>query len=233
MKKKEYFLIIDTETCNTVEQPIPYDIGYVITDRKGNIVVSHSFVVAEVFCDMSDVMEAAFYAKKIPMYRKDIRNGKRELRSLWTIRKTMLDEIKQYNITKVCAYNMGFDKRALNNLIRYVTKSYRRYWFPYNMEYICIWNMCCNSILNRPSYIKFAIENDLISESNNIFTSAECAYRYYTKDIDFIESHTGLEDVLIELELMLYCFNQHKPLETEIKPSCWRIVQKKRKELNL
>ena len=29
---------------------------------------------------------------------------------------------------------------------------------------------------------------------------------------EFEESHTGLEDVLIEAEIMFYCFRQHKPM---------------------
>ena len=29
-RRKEMYLVIDTETCNTVEQPLPYDIGFAI-----------------------------------------------------------------------------------------------------------------------------------------------------------------------------------------------------------
>jgi hypothetical protein len=56
MARKNMYLIIDTETCNSVEQPIPYDIGYAICDRQGKIYVKRAFVVAEIFCDLSDVM---------------------------------------------------------------------------------------------------------------------------------------------------------------------------------
>ena len=34
--KKEYFIILDTETANSLEQPLPYDLGWVVTDRQGN-----------------------------------------------------------------------------------------------------------------------------------------------------------------------------------------------------
>ena len=34
---KKYFIVLDSETCNTIEQPIPYDIGWVVCDRDGNI----------------------------------------------------------------------------------------------------------------------------------------------------------------------------------------------------
>ena len=91
--------------------------------------------------------------------------------------------------------------------------------------------MACSSILNRPSYIKFAESNNFISECGNIQTSAETAYRYITKDTDFAENHTGLEDVKIEVSIMAHCYKQHKKLDKSINSSCWRKVQKARKEM--
>ena len=231
MAKKKYYLVLDTETANSVEEPLPYDIGWAICDRKGNIYEKKSYVCTEVFLDMKDLMVSAYYAEKIPNYWDDIKAGKRILTGMWNIRREMIKDMKKYKVSAVCAYNMGFDKRALNNLVRYVSKSWMRWWFPFGTEYNCIWNMACNAILNRTTYIKFAVKNGLISDANNIFTSAECAYRYITDSIDFVESHTGLEDVEIEVEIMAECFRQHKALKKEINSACWRVVQKKRKEV--
>lgn len=231
MARKKYYMVLDTETANSVEEPLPYDIGWAICDRKGNIYEKRSYVCTEVFLDMADVMVSAYYAEKIPNYWDDIKAGKRILTGMWNIRREMIKDMKKYKVSAVCAYNMGFDKRALNNLIRYVSKSWMRWWFPFGTEYNCIWNMACNAILNRTTYIKFAVKNGLISDANNIFTSAECAYRYITDSIDFVESHTGLEDVEIEVEIMAECFRQHKALKKEINSACWRVVQKKRKEV--
>ena len=227
---RKYYLVLDTETCNTIEQPLPYDIGWAVCDRYGNIYEQRSFVVADVFLDMKDVMQSAYYAEKIPQYWDDIKNGSREIKSMWNIWRLMRDDIKKYKIHKVAAYNMAFDKRALNNLMRYVSKSWRRWWFPFGVEFMCIWNMACDIILSRTSYIKFAEENGFFSESDNILTSAECAYKYIKNNIDFKESHTGLEDVKIEIAVMVECFRQKKKMETKINPWCWRKVQKKRKE---
>ena len=232
-RQKEYFLVIDTETCNTLEQPMPYDIGYAITDRYGNIVLERSFLVAEIFIDMADVMKSAYYAEKIPMYWEDVKNGTRKIAPFWTIRKTMLEDMKLWGVKKVGAYNMGFDRRALNNLIRYVSKSFKRYFFPFGTEYFCIWNMACDVLLNRNSYVNFAMENGFVSDANNILTSAECAYRYIKNKCDFIESHTGLEDVKIEVEIFAKCISLHKRMDTSINSSCWRKVQRKRKHMEL
>lgn len=229
--KKEMFLVLDTETCNTVDEPLPYDIGWAVCDRYGNIYEERSFIVAETFLDMKDVMSSAYYAEKIPMYWDDIKRGSRTISGMWNIRRTMINDIKKYNIKKVGAYNMAFDKKALNNLVRYISKSFLRWWFPFGIEYFCIWNMACDILLNRTTYIKFAKQNGFLSEAGNIQTSAECAFRYIKKMVDFYESHTGLEDVKIEVEIMAQCYRQHKKMTTNIDRLCWRKVQNKRKEL--
>ena len=118
-RQKEKLLVIDTETCNTIEQPLPYDIGYAICDRDGHIYLKRSFVVAETFLDMKDVMKSAYYAEKIPRYWDDIKKGSRVVKSFYNIRKQLHEDMKVYKVKKVGAYNMGFDKRALNNLTRY------------------------------------------------------------------------------------------------------------------
>ena len=232
-RKKEMYLVIDTETANTIEQPLPYDIGYAICDRYGNIVVERSFIVAEIFLDHKEMMKSAYFAEKIPHYWEDIKNGTREIKSIFNIRKQIKADMKEWNVKKVGAYNMGFDKRALNNVIRYCSKSLIRWFFPFGTEYFCIWHMACQVVLNSTSYIKFALQNGFVSEKDNILTSAEVCYRFLTKQVDFIESHTGLEDVHIEVEIMAKCFSTHKKMNKKINSACWRLPQKKRKELDL
>lgn len=228
---RKYYLILDTETCNTIEQPLPYDIGWVICDSHGNIYEEKSFIVAETFLDMKDVMSTAYYAEKIPLYWKDVKNGSRIIKPMWTIWHEMNSDIKKYKVKNIGAYNMAFDKRALNNLMRYVSKSWLRWWFPFGVNFICIWNMACEVLMNRVSYIHFAEDNHYISEANNILTNAEICYRYITNKVDFVESHTGLEDVKIEVAILAECFRQHKKMNMGINTSCWRKVQKKRKEI--
>jgi hypothetical protein len=233
MANKKYFVVIDTETMNSLEEPLVYDIGYAICDRYGNIYEERSFVVAETFCDMKDVMQSAYYSEKIPQYWEDIKSGNRAIKPLWAIRKQLLADMKKYNTKRICAYNMAFDKRALNNTIRYVSKSWARWFFPFGCEFQCIWNFACSTLLNTKSYIDFALKNGLISEADNIQTSAECAYKFITKNTEFSEEHKGLEDVRIEVEVMASCYKTHKKIENNINSACWRKVQRKRKEIEL
>lgn len=233
MRKKELFLVIDTETTNTIEQPLCYDIGYAICDRQGNIYKEESFVVAEIFCDHKEMMKSSYYAEKLPQYWEDLKSGKRTLKSIFKIRKQILDDIKKYGIRKVGAYNMNFDKKALNNTIRYCSKSFIRWFFPFGIDYFCIWNMACQTLLNTTSYVRFAMQNGLESEKGNLLTSAESCYKFITKSIDFVESHTGLEDVKIEIEIMAKCFETHKKMDKKPYSACWRLPQRKKKELEL
>ena len=229
-RRKEMYLVIDTETCNTVEQPLPYDIGFAICDRMGNIAEERSYVVAETFLDMKDTMKSAYFAEKIPQYWEDIKNGTREIKSIYKIRKEVKDLMKKYNVKKVGAYNMGFDKRALNNVMRYTTKSSCRWFFPFGTEFFCIWHLATQTLLQQKTFFKMAEKNDWFSEKGNLLTNAEVTYNYIKKMSDFKEEHKGLEDVRIEIEIMAHCFRQHKKMNTNINTSCWRLVQKAYKE---
>jgi hypothetical protein len=63
-----------------------------------------------------------------------------------------------------------------------------------------------------PTYRKFCEENNLLTKNGRLSTTAENLYRFIIKDVDFKESHTGLEDVQIEREIFLYCRKQHKKM---------------------
>jgi hypothetical protein len=106
-----------------------------------------------------------------------------------------------------------------------------KWFFPFGTEFFCIWNMACTSILNTENYVRFALENGFVSEHDNIQTSAEVAYRYLTNETTFIESHTGLEDVKIEIEILLAVLRSEMEYSDKIYSACWRTVQRKRKEV--
>lgn len=225
-KKVKNILILDTETTNDISQPLPYDVGYAITDiETGRTLLTRSFVVAEIFFD-KQLMESAYFADKIPQYFEDIRTGKKEVRRICTIRRIIKQDMKKYNVSKVGAYNMGFDKRATNNDTRYITGSMVRWFFPYGTEFFDIWSAACSSILHTKDFVNFAKEHDYVSEKGNIRTSAEVCYKYITNNTDFEEDHTGLEDVMIETAIYLAILNSGLDFTEEIHGGCWRWVQK-------
>lgn len=223
-------MVIDTETANMVNQPIPYDVGYTILDTETREqFVERSFVVNETFTD-KELMSGAYYAKKVPQYWEDIKAGKREMKRITTIKKIVADDMKKYGVTMVGAYNMPFDKRAVNTGVRYNTYSFYRWFFPYGTEFFDIWHGACSSFLRSKHYIKFALKNDLVSAKGNVLTTAEAAYKYITKNCDFEEDHTGLEDVKIETAIFFKILDCKMKYDFSVVGNPWRIVQKYKKE---
>ena len=59
-------IVIDTETTNSIEEPLTYDIGWCVLnlDTK-EVLKEESYAVAEIFLD-KELMEVAYFAEKIP-----------------------------------------------------------------------------------------------------------------------------------------------------------------------
>lgn len=197
------FLMIDTETTNSIDDPICYDIGFAVIDAEGTIYETHSYVVADVFLD-DELMSSAFFADKVPQYWEDIKNGTRKLRRFKTIRSIVYDVCRQYDIKVAVAHNARFDNRSLNLTQRFLTSSKYRYFLPYGVEFWDTLKMA-RKIFQGEDYDTFCYENEYLTKRGCKRYTAEILYRFLTGDNNFIESHTGLEDVMIEKEIFVYC----------------------------
>ena len=229
--KKSYFLVLDVETANSTEDALVYDLGYAVCDRQGIIYEADSFIVSDIFFDEAELMQTAYYTTKIPQYLKGIEEKAFRIVPFYKARQRIIDVLKRYNIEAVAAYNASFDVNALNTTERWLTKSKYRYFLPYGTKVFCIWHMACQLICTQKKYVRFCLENNLISPSGNIKTSAETVYAYMTKDSNYTECHTGLQDVLIETQILAKCFAQHKPFKKNINRLCWKIPQAQAKEM--
>ena len=136
-KRKNYYLTIDTETANSLENPLVYDIGGCIHDKKGNVLEKFSFVIYEIFYGMRDIMNTAYYAEKIPRYKEDIKQGKRKVVKFSTAKNHIKNLCKKYNVRAIIAHNAKFDYKSTTTTQRYLTKSKYRYFLPYGYE---IWD---------------------------------------------------------------------------------------------
>ena len=228
---KDYYLVLDVETANSTDDPLVYDLGFAVCDRKGNIYEAESYVVSDIFYKETELMQTAYYHEKLPKYYKGIKEKAFKVINFYMAKKRIADLIEKYNIKAVCAYNASFDTKALNTTQRYLTNSKYRYFLPYGTEVYCIWHMACQVICTQKRYIKFCLDNGFVSESGNIKTSAETVFAYMTKNEKYEECHTGLQDVLIETQIMAKCFAQHKKMNKKINRLCWRIPQSKAKEM--
>ena len=221
-RRRTYIMMLDTETCNTrtdengkldMRDVLVYDKGWEVIDKHGNVYEKKSYIAREIFFGMSDVMTSAYYADKIPKYLEEIAKGDRVVASFYEIRKDFLDTMKRYETNIVCAHNARFDYNALNTTQRYLTKSQYRYYFPYGTEVWDTLKMARSVVAKTPTYKRFCEENGYMTKNNQVRLTAEILYRYITRDNEFVESHTGLEDVDIERQILAYCFRKHKAMK--------------------
>ena len=222
--KIKYRIVLDTETCpidKDFEGVTPsnmwvYDCGWAVVDRNGNVYKTRSFVNADIFLNEKIAMNSAYYHNKIPKYWDEIKSGERILTSFAKIRKALLEDIAEFKITEVYAHNMRFDYGTLNTTQRWLTKSKYRYFFPYDIKICDTLKMSRQVIANKKKYINFCKENNYLTARGTPRLTAEILYRFISGNQDFTEEHTGLADVMIEKEILKYCFKQHKKMDREL-----------------
>lgn len=217
-KRKNYYLTLDTETANGLDDPLVYDIGGAIHDKKGKIYESFSFIVYDIFYEERELMKSAYYNWKIPNYERDIKNKTRTIKRFATIKWYINDLCKKYNVKAIIAHNARFDYNALNTTQRYLTCSKFRYFLPYGIP---IWDtlaMVKSTVANQKAYINWCRANDHMRSNNIPRMTAEVLIRYLLRNDQFMESHTALEDVMDEITIFVWCMRQHK----KIKVSPWR-----------
>lgn len=196
--------MLDTETANSIDDPLCYDIGFAVIDEDGVVYEEHSYVVAEIFMD-KELMSSAYFANKIPQYMEQLENGKRRMARLNTIRKVLAETMRKYGTNIVVAHNARFDYKSTAKTQRYLTGSKYRYFLPYGTEVWDTLKMAREVLKTDEDYENFCYENNYLTKRGCRRYTAEILYRFFTNDINFVESHTGLEDVMIEKVIFTEC----------------------------
>lgn len=209
-----------------------FDIGWTVADKKGNIFIKRNFLVREIFTNM-DLMKHAYYFEKYPLYLDMLQDKKIKMLKWSTIISKFEKDILDYGIKECYAFNIAFDKRAMENTHRIITGRKFLFWKAQGLKTNCIWGMCAETIMSKKAYIQTAIEQGWISQTGNISTNAENAYRYITGVYDFEESHTALDDAVIETEIMARCFKTRMKMSFGILSHPWKIVKSKAEALGL
>ena len=211
-RRKNYYIVFDTETANSLDDPIMYDLGFAVVDKKGNVYETYSLIVREVFYGMSGLMDTAYYANKLPNYHEEIAKGERKVVSLFEAKKIFNEVAKKYNVKACIAHNARFDYRATAKTQRYLTKSRYRFFLPYGVELWDTLKMAQDTICKQVHYKEWCYNNGYLTKNGRVRATAEILYRYISGEDTFKESHTGLEDVMIEKEIFAHCVAQHKPM---------------------
>ena len=216
--KKNVYAIIDTETANGLKNPLCYDVAVIVFDKKGIELFRKNWLVSNVW-NNERMFKTAYYAWKRPLYD----NIEKEIVNTYTFISEMNDIMNNYQVNFLLAYNLKFDLNSINKTVERFT--YNSKFNTENVEYIDVWNVAIDIIMNNNSYKSFCRENGFISDAGNYKTSAEICYRFLTNVIDFDESHTAMDDCEIEKEIFMTCVKRKKKIEKGIVNNPWRKIQ--------
>jgi hypothetical protein len=193
-----YILVLDTETIS-LNKPFIYDLGYTIADTNGNIIKKKSYIISQVW-NNKELFATGYYANKKPLYYARLKSGYSKKVCWGNAMRYLANDIKKYGITEIYAYNSKFDSRALNFMCA---------WYKVvnglgGMEILDIMDYI-QPITNTQDYTDFCQDNGFMTAQKKPQPQkkAETLYRYLTNNVDYEEEHTGLEDSLIELEILM------------------------------
>lgn len=207
--KRNYYLMLDCETYGTFKEPTVYDLGMAIVDKRGRVYAKYSFVISETFHDKR--IETAYFSYKIPAYFQELEMGKRKEISFTGARWIANELIKRWNVKAVVAHNARFDCTALNHTAKIFGYSA---FFENEVVWFDTLQMAADTIGKQPTYRRFCERNGYLTARGKPQLKAEVLYKYCTGDENFIESHTGLEDVMCEKVIFTCCLRQHKKMRT-------------------
>lgn len=222
-KRRSYYLVVDTETANrypdwkqsfiTGKNMLVYDLGFIVIDRNGTIYEQGSYVVAEIFYN-DKFMKTAYYGYKKPMYLSDIRNGYRKVKSWHEILSILEGVAEKYHVKGLYAYNGRFDVDAISSTHDFINNTNLKGAdrpFPLTVKKYDIMKLA-KLITSQKTYSKFCDKHNFKTENGNNKRTAEVVYRYISNNPEFLESHTGLEDCLIEGQILTHALRQHKKM---------------------
>ena len=192
-------LVLDTETVNLQKQFV-YDLGYAIADHEGEVIATKSYVISQIY-NNKELFATSYYSNKRPLYESRLKSGYSKKVGWGNAMRYLANDIKKYGVTEIYAYNSRFDARAF--------------------AFMCAWYGCANPlgnmevldimdftkpIIDTQEYKDFCAANGFMTahkKSPRPQQKAETLYRYLTKNVNYEEEHTGLEDSLIELEILM------------------------------
>lgn len=213
--------MVDTETCPlnpdgkcSGDNSLVYDVGFLVTDKKGYVYATGSYIVQEIFFGETQRMKFAYYASKIHRYGKEISEGKRVVATWQEIKNIISKVCAENNVSVICAHNARFDWLATRNTSLYLSSGRQSGFLPY----LEIWDTMLMSrvIANTVTYKSFCAENRFLTKRGIPQVKAETLYRFITRNTDFVESHTGLEDCLIEKTILVECLKKHKRMRKKL-----------------
>ena len=257
--KKKIYLMLDCETATlpfadeiagdnperkkriAIAKPLIYDIGWTITNRKGEIKESKQFLIAETF-SVPAVFNTAYYKEKRPIYLEMLRKNETSIKPWDEVIDLLIADMGK--VDGVGAFNSMFDfKKAIPFTELYIRELYSPNYYQWEQiqrksaariadgernqpnpnfeaeifrfrghEYplFDMWGLATTHLLNNSTYKNKCLEHSMLTNSGTFFkTSAESTFRYLCDKYDVVESHTALDDAIIESYILSKVAKKH------------------------
>lgn len=217
MGRKKVVAVVDTETCPIApmgKQVDPrkmrvYDAGYIIGEKRGNILVERSFVIADWFFSARDYMSSAYYGEKLPQYRAGYYDGGEwRIVSFRQFFETFRADCKQYGVAEAWAYNCRFDAVTLDESTTDASGAFIRQFLPDGMPWRDLWKLA-ELITGTTGYNEWAQAHGYTTNAGIAKTNVEILTRYLFGNNDFVERHTALDDARHEWDILQYLKYRH------------------------
>lgn len=200
MAKKQYFMIVDTET--TCQDTVA-DFAAIVVDREGVIHAQCAIIVKGefekgLFFDAKNPLWSVDNAKaKQAQYQEMLIEGSRMMATVAAVNRWLEKANAKYNPI-LTAYNLAFDQAKCANTQIDLTIFADRF---------CLWQAAVGNICKTRKYREFVLENHLFNSptkfGNMTFqTNAEAVAGFLNNQM-VTEPHTALEDaVYFELPIL-------------------------------
>ena len=161
--KIKRFMVVDTETATlpfvneiaqndanvkkklAIAKPLIYDIGWTITNRKGDILETKQFLIAETF-SVPSVFNTAYYKEKRPIYIEMLKRGETTIRTWKEVIDIFIDDMAK--VDSVGAFNSMFDfKKAIPFTDLYINMLYSDNYY----EWEKMQRKSCERIAREPA----------------------------------------------------------------------------------
>lgn len=233
MPKRDYFLIVDTET--TMSDKVA-DFGAVVCDRNGVIVKQCAILIDGVFG-----VDALFYLqsehadklwskqgkdRRFTAYQGMVTAGTRIIASIHAVNRWLDKTATKYN-PMLTAYNLSFDVSKCQNTGIDLTMFSDRF---------CLWHAAYNRWAHTKPYRQFILDTHSFNPPTDLGnmsykTNAEVMARFVLDNMGLEdEPHTALEDILYyELPILRQVIKKRSRQKLVNNPNGynWRNVQLK------
>lgn len=200
-------IVFDTETVGKTSQAL-LNVGYQILEvdvrnARATVLQKRNYLVGSLYKNEMLMINDDFVgAKKYQLYQELVSRKQIVLHEIPYIFQIMEKDLKRYNVLFGYAFNCKFDMDKFQ-------KTAETFNLPNPLSTIPvfdIWGYAYNHITNSENYKAWARNNNQYTATGRYLSgNVESITRYLLGNLDFVESHTALDDTEYEIAILVEC----------------------------